>query len=120
MSNERTVWPVGVAFFAACLLFALIAVKVEWSVPVPAIDADRAASRAKALAEIRAAEAQALAHPGWVDENRGLVRLPIELAMQISEREGRDPAAARSNLTARAEKAAAPAPLAPPKPGAFE
>ena len=120
MSNERTVWPVGVAFFIACCLFAAIAAKVEWSVGVPAIDADRAAVRSKALVEIRAAEAQALAHPGWVDENRGLVRLPIDVAMQITERDGRDPAAARSNLTARAEKAAAPAPSAPAKPGAFE
>jgi hypothetical protein len=120
MNNERTVWHVGVGFFIAFFLFAAIVVKVKLSTPVPAINADRATVRAKALAEIRAAEAQALNHPGWIDENRGLVRLPIEVAMQITERVGQDPAAVRSNLTARAEKAAAPAPPAPAKPSAFE
>jgi hypothetical protein len=120
VNNERTVWPVGLFFLIACFLFVAIVVKVKWSMPVPAIDADRAAVRAKALAEIRAAEAQALNQPGWIDENRGLVRLPISVAMQIAEREWQDPVAARSNLTARVEKATGPAPKAPEKPSAFE
>ena len=120
MNNERTVWPVGVVFLVACFLFAVIVAAVKYSTLVPAIDADRAAVRARALAEIRAAETQALNHPGWIDENRGLVRLPIDVAMQITEREWQNPAAARSNLTARVEKAAAPAPKAPEKPSAFE
>ena len=120
MNNGRAVWPVGVGFFIACLLFAAIAVQVKWSTPVPAINADRAAVRAKALAEIRAAETEALNHPGWIDESRGLVRLPIEVAMHITERLGQDPAAVRSNLAARVDKATAPAPAAPAKPSAFE
>jgi hypothetical protein len=120
MNNERIVWPVGAAFLIAGFLFAAIVLMVKWSVPVPAIDADRAAVRTKALADIRAAEAQALNHPGWIDENRGLVRLPIEVAMQITEREWQDPASARSNLTARVEKAVAPMPKAPEKPSIFE
>jgi hypothetical protein len=118
MNNERNVWPVGLAFLIACLLFAAFVAKLEWSVPVPAIDADRATVRAKALAEIRAAETQALNHPGWIDENRGLVRLPIDVAMQITEREWQN--AARSNLVSRVEKATAPAPPAPAKPNPFE
>jgi hypothetical protein len=120
MNNERTVWPVGLAFLVACLLFAAIVAMVKYSAPVPAIDADRAAVRTRALAEIRAAEAQALYHPGWIDENRGLVRLPIEVAMQITKREWQNPAAARSNLMARVEKATAPVPQAPAKPNPFE
>jgi hypothetical protein len=40
--------------------------------------------------------------------------------MQIVEREWHDPVTARSNLTARVEKATAPAPPAPEKPSAFE
>ena len=120
MNKELTVWPVGAAFVIACFLFAVIIAAVEDSTPVPAIDADRAAVRAKALAEIRAAETKALNQPGWIDENRGLVRLPISVAMQITEREWQIPAAARSNLTARVEKATAPAPPAPAKPNPFE
>jgi hypothetical protein len=120
MNSKRTVWPVGVAFLIACLLFAVIVAAMKYSAPVPAIDADRAAVRAKALSEIRAAETQALNHPGWIDENRGLVRLPVDVAMQITEREWQNPAAARSNLMARIEKATTPAPKAPEKPSAFE
>lgn len=108
MNRERAVWPAGLAFLVACGLFAALAVMVKWSMPAPAIDADRAAVRSKALAEIRAIETQALHQAGWIDQNRGLVRLPIELAIQITEREWQNPAAARSNLTARAEKAAVP------------
>lgn len=120
MNNQRTVWPVGIAFLIACLLFAGIVVTVKYFTPVPDIDADRAGVRARALAEIRAAESQALNHPGWIDENRGLVRLPIEVAMQITKREWQNPAAARSNLMARVEKATAPPPPAPAKPNPFE
>ena len=120
MNNQRTVWPVGIAFLIACLLFAGIVVTVKYSTPVPAIDANRAAVRARALAEIRAAEVQALNHPGWIDENRGLVRLPISVALQITEREWQYPATARSNLMARVEKATAPAPSIPAKPNPFE
>jgi hypothetical protein len=120
MNRERTVWPIGVLFLIACFLFATLVVKVRFTTPVPAIDTDRAAARAKALAEIRAAEHQALNHAGWIDQSRGSVRLPIDLAMQITEREWQNPAAARSNLTARVEKATAPAPAAPAKPNPFE
>jgi hypothetical protein len=120
MNNERTVWPAGAAFLIMCFLFAVIVAAVKFSTMVPAVDADRAAVRAKALAEIRTAEALALNHPGWINQDRGLVRLPIDVAMQITEREWQDPAAARSNLMARLEKATAPAPQAPAKPSAFE
>ena len=109
MNRERTVWPAGLLFIAGCFLFAVLAVKVRLSVPVPAVDADRAAVRSKALAEIRAAENQALNQAGWIDRSRGLVRLPIEVAMQITEREGQNPVAERSNLLARVEKANSPA-----------
>ena len=120
MNRERTVWPIDMVFLVACFLFVVIVAAVKFSTTVPAIDADRAAVRAKALAEIRAAENQALNHPGWINQDRGLVRLPISVAMQIAEREWQNPAAARSNLTARVEKATAPAPQAPAKPSAFE
>jgi len=120
INSERTVWPVGLVFLVACFLFVGIVAAVRWTMPVPVIDADRAAVRAKALADIRAAEDKALNHAGWIDENRGLVRLPIDVAMQITEQKWQNPSAARSNLTARAEKAAAPVPATPAKPNPFE
>ena len=93
---------------------------VKLSVSVPPINADRAALRSKALADIRAAEATGLNNPGWVDQDRGIVRLPIETAMQIYEQAAQNPEAARADLIARAEKAAAPQPKQPPKPNPFE
>jgi hypothetical protein len=36
------------------------------------------------MEKMRAAEEQALHTPGWVDKQRGIVRLPIELAKQIA------------------------------------
>jgi hypothetical protein len=120
MNNERTVWAAGLAFLIACCVFAALVAGVKWSETVPAINADRAAVRAKTLADLRAAETRALNQAGWIDPGRGLVRLPVALATQITEREWQNPAAARSNLTARVEKATAPAPQAPAQPSAFE
>jgi hypothetical protein len=70
---------------------------------------------------LRAAEAQALNTPAWIDKGKGLVRLRIQDAMQLVEREwGQNPAAARSNLIARVEKATAPQPKGAEKPSAYE
>jgi hypothetical protein len=117
---EKPVWHFGVIFVAACFLFIALGVIVKLSVTVPAIDADRAAVRSKALAEIRATETTALTTAGWVDKDRGIVRLPIEAALQLSAQSAKNPVAARADLIARAEKAAAPLPKTAPKPSAFE
>jgi hypothetical protein len=118
--NEKIVWHFGVNFVVACFLFVALVVVVKFSVSVPAIDADRAAVRSKALAEIRAAEATALNTAGWADKDRGLVRLPIETAMQLAESAAKDPAAARADLMARAKKAVAPLPQKAAAPNPFE
>jgi hypothetical protein len=119
-TTEKPVWHFGINFVVACFLFVALVVVVKLAVSVSAIDADRAAVRAKALAEIQAAEATALNTPGWVDQDRGIVRLPIATALQLSESAAQNPAAARADLIARAEKAAAPLPKVAPKPSAFE
>jgi hypothetical protein len=119
-SIEKPVWHFGIIFAAACFLFVALTIVVKLSVSVPAIDADRVVLRFKALADIRAAEAIALATPDWVDKDRGIVRLPIETALQLYANAAKNPATARANLIARVEKAAAPLPKVAPKPSAFE
>ena len=116
----------GKAANVAGVLGALLIVGgLVWGVhrllqPAPLAE-DRAAVRAKTLAELRAAETEALTTPAWIDAGKGLVRLPIKDAMALVEREwGHDPAAARSNLIARVEKATAVPPKAAEKPSAFE
>jgi len=107
-------------FIIASLIFIALVVVVEFSVHVPAIDADHAAARAKALAEIRVAEEKSLDNPGWIDQSRGVVRLPIDVALQMAAQAWQNPAQARADLIAREAKATAPAPVAPAKPNLFE
>jgi hypothetical protein len=86
----------------------------------PAPNQARVEERKTALAELRAAEAEALHNYGWVDQGKGLVRLKEDRAMELTVAEYQNPAGARTNLVARAEKAAAPPPKAPEKPSQYE
>ena len=110
----------AIGIIIASVIFAVLAVAVKLFVSVPALDADRATVLAKALAEIRVTENASLNNAGWIDQSRGIVRLPIETAVQLAAQAWQHPASARADLTARAEKSAAPAPKAPEKPSAFE
>ena len=92
----------------------------EYSKP-PGLNTKRMAERAQALAELRAAESEAVSRPAWIDQSKGLVRLPVEQAMKLVLQEWQNPAAARSNLLARVAKAnPPPPPKAPEKPSPFE
>jgi hypothetical protein len=107
-------------FLIVSVVFAVLAVGVKLTLDVPAVDDDRGDQRSKALAEIRATEETALSTPAVIDAQRGIVRLPIDTAMQLAAQAWKNPAAARADLNARAEKAAAELPKAPAKPNPFE
>ncbi len=114
----------GVAYLIGILGALLIVAALVWAMQrytePPPLGQDRVALRKKALAELRAAEASELGSYGWVDEAKGVVRLPIEQAMRLTLRDWQNPSAARSNLIARVEKATAvPAPP-PAKPNPFD
>src|SRR5512140_385235 len=119
--SQRSAW----AYVAGVLGSIFIVAFLAWAIhrythPGP-LGEDRAAVRAKALAEIQAAEAQAMNQTGWVDPAKGIVRLRVEDAMSIVEREwGKNPSAARSNLITRVEKATFVPPKPPEKPSQFE
>ena len=111
---------VTVAVVLACLIFAGLVWKMrQYTTPAP-LGAERAAERAKALVELRAVETEALNSAGWIDQTKGLVRLPIAEAMKLAERAWQNPALARSNLVARVDKATALPPKAPEKPSIYE
>ena len=119
-SSNRGAW----AYFFGILGSFLIVAALAWAIhkytqPAP-LGEDRAAFRAKTLAELRAAEDQELHHPAWIDQGKGIVRLRIEDAMQLVEREWQNAPAARSNLISRVEKATALPPKPPEKPSQFE
>jgi hypothetical protein len=109
-----------VAVLGAFLIVAVLVQLMRHYTQPPPLNANRAAERTKALGEVRAAEAD-LRNAGWIDQGKGLVRIPISEAMVLTERAWQNPAAARSDLIARVDKAnPPPPPPPPPKPSAFE
>ena len=112
------------AIVASLLVLGLMGVLTHRYVRPYPVDRDRIEFRKRSLAELKAAHTNLLNTYAWEDSRKGLVRVPITRAMELVEREWRNPAAARSNLIARAEGAAAlpkspPSPVAPepPEPG---
>ena|SRR5438552_9131251 len=97
------------------IVAALVWVMHHYTQPAP-LGEDRAGVRAKALAELRAAEFETLNNTAWINQSNGIVRLRIEDAMNLAQREWQNPAAARSNLIARVEKANPPPPKPAPSP----
>jgi hypothetical protein len=108
------------AILGAFLIVAALVFAMRQYVKSEPINANRAAERAAALKELRAAESDSLNNIAWIDPVKGLVRLRVEDAMKLAEREWQHPAAARSNLIERVEKATYVPPPPPPKPSAFE
>src|SRR3954467_10309937 len=106
--KERSILPSLLAIVGALLIVLVLIWAMRQYMQPPPLNQNRTAERAKALAELRAQEHQELTTAGWIDQGKGLVRLPIDEAVRIVEREWRNPAAARSNLIARAEKANPP------------
>jgi len=98
---------------------ALVWAMNHYTRPAP-LGTDRALERRKNLAELRAAEADAINHYAWQDQVRGIVRLRVERGIELTLKEWQNPTVARSNLLARLDKATAPLPKAPEKPSAFE
>ncbi len=97
------------------IVAALVWAMLSYTQPPP-LGEDRAAMRAKNLAELRAAEAEALHTLAWIDQSNGIVRLRIEDAIALVERQWKNPPAARSNLLARVAKAYPPPPKPAPSP----
>ncbi len=111
----------AVGFIFGSVVVIALGLVARLCIPTTAIDADRAAERYKALAEIRAAEDTALSTPALTDSDRQIYRLPIDVAMQIIAQESqKDPASVRADLIARGQKATAALPKVAPKPSAFE
>ena len=102
-----------VATILGCFLIVagLVWVMNHYTRPAP-LGTERAAERSKALAELRAANEETLNNPNyvWQDQNKGIVRMPISRAVELSLKLWQNPVAARSNLIARVEKATAVAP----------
>lgn len=103
------------------IVAVLVRVMMDYTRPVAPTE-DRAQLRRKNLQDLRNANAEVLNTPSyvWQDQPKGIVRMPIKDAMELSLKLWQDRNAARSNLIARAEKAFYVPPKAPEKPSQFE
>lgn len=122
MNPEQTNRASGaaIALIVGSLVFIVLTAAVRFLSSAPDIDADSGAKRSETLAKIHATETTNLNQVAWIDQARGIVRLPIDTAIQLTAQAWQDPAQARADLIAREKKATAPAPVVPPKPSAFE
>lgn len=103
------------ALGAILIVAALVWIIVRVTRP-PDVAAARAEERRKALVQTRNDEAQVLNNYSPQGAGAGFVRMKIEDAMKLTVKEYQNPAEARKNLIARADKAGAPPPQAPAAP----
>ncbi len=108
-----------VAILGTFLIIGWLASLMLENKPGP-LGAERGAERKKAAVEIKATGVEALSNVGWQDQGKQLVRLPVEDAKRLTVQQWKNPAAARSNLLSRVDKATAVPPKAPEKPSQFE
>jgi len=101
------------------IMAALVRVMIHYTRPAP-LNTARISERYENLKKLRAEEAKVLNEYDWQDQVKGFVRLPITHAMELIVREYQNPAAARTNLIARVEKATAAPTKAPEKPNQYE
>ena len=103
--------------FGSCIYFVAIAglfLIMSWLVwymnvktDPGSIGKDRAAEREVVLQEVREAEELGMNKYGWVKSSaEGFVQIPVERAIELVEQEWQNPAKARLELIARAEKLA--------------
>jgi len=109
-----------VGVLGAFLIVAFLVVAMRhYTQPAP-VGANRVEERYKFLQEQRATDTRALSEYDWQDKDKGIVRLPVQRAVELTVQEWQNPAAARSNLVARVEKATAVPPPPPAKPNPYE
>jgi len=105
-----------VGILGAFLVVGLLIYVMKQATPAPALNAERAAERKKALAEIRDVNARAMVTYETVDASNRTVRLAINRAMELTIQEYKNPVTARAGLIARFEKANPAPPPKPPEP----
>src|SRR5437899_8339359 len=110
----------AIGILGTFLIVAMLVLAMRhYTQPAP-VGANRVEERYKFLQDQRAADAKALNEYDWMDRDKGIVRLPVQRALELTLQEWQNPAAARSNLISRVEKATAAPPKAAEKPSIYE
>ena len=120
MSDTRQKAVSFVSILGAFLVVAVLVYAMNYYTRPAPLNQARSDERKKALGEIRADNEDKLGAYGWQDQGKGLVRLRIDRAMDLTVDDYRNPALARASLIARAEKASVAPPKPPEPPSKFE
>jgi hypothetical protein len=116
VAHARAPWS---AWFAIVLLFALFGVIVLAIIGPSPRESDyeeaRAKKRMENLKTLREEADKALTTYGWIDKNKGVARIPIQRAMEltVAELAQQKPAPAGPIATPEAQATASPAPASP-------
>jgi hypothetical protein len=108
--KEHPAWSVaiyGVAFAGVFLTLAGLGWIMRHYTQPPPPDTEYWEQRSRNLSELNAQNQDWLQNYAWIDANRGIVRLPIARAMELTVQEWQHPELARSNLLFRVEQMAA-------------
>ncbi len=102
----------------AFAVMAILVAALKHYTTVPSVNLARALERTKIAAEIRLKTQVELDTAGWLDREKGVVRLPNPVATALAVQQWQDPAKARAELLERAGKAffVPPPPPPPPEP----
>ena len=106
---------VGALVIVAGLVWAM----KHYTTPA-SLSAQRATERSKNLADIHSAEKLELENYGWIDQPKGIVRLTVDRAMELTVAGAQNQVATRKDLNERVEKAYYIPPKPPEKLGTFE
>lgn len=88
--TSRKRWPLILGGLALLLLFAVAVRLLLWAAPVTDPDAERAAERSKALADLKVENEKKLHTYAVVDEAAGHYQIPIKEAMSLVVAELKD------------------------------
>ena len=98
----------GIAILGAFLIVGgLTWIMIKQTAP-PALGRAREEERLKNLKELRAVTTDQLDSYGYADQPKGLVRIPVGKAIELTLQEWKDPAKGRAVLIERIEKATKP------------
>lgn len=105
-----------VGVVGAFVVMAILVAALRHYTTVPSVNLARAQERHKILAEARQKALVELETAGWLDKEKGIVRLPNGIATELAVKQWKDPAKARADLLERAAKAFFVPPPPPPEP----
>ena len=110
----------AVALIGALLIMAGLVWLMRYYTATPSLFAERSAERMQVRAEFDAANTPIVNTYDWQDQTRGIIRIPVDRAVDLTVQEWQNPKAARADLMARAAKAFAPLPKPPEKKNPYE